>query len=112
MAEVSYDRLHMFAAIASNSDVPPTELDPIRINLGFVFLQDLGKPTQFGYYFSMTKLTPIESEFGTSEEAEAYDAWFRAEVEASLADTRPPIPHDQVMAELRAIIEGKKASRG
>ena len=30
----------------------------------------------------MTKLTPIESEFATTEEAEAYDAWFRAEVEA------------------------------
>lgn len=59
----------------------------------------------------MTKLTPIESEFATTEEAEAYDAWFRAEVEASLADTRPDIPHDQVMAELRAIIEAKQANR-
>ncbi|GLV29595.1 hypothetical protein TomTYG75_21140 [Sphingobium sp. TomTYG75] len=57
----------------------------------------------------MTKLTPIESEFATTEEAEAYDAWFRAQVEASLADPRPGIPHDQVMAELRAIIEAKKA---
>lgn len=53
----------------------------------------------------MTKLTPIESEFATTEEAEAYDAWFRAQVGASLADPRPSIPHDQVMAELRAIIE-------
>lgn len=59
----------------------------------------------------MTKLTPIESEFATTEEAEAYDAWFRAEVEASLADPRPSFPHDQVMAELRAIIEAKKASQ-
>ena len=57
----------------------------------------------------MTKLTPIESEFATTEEAEAYDAWLRAEIEASLADPRPSIPHDQVMAELRAIIEAKKA---
>ena len=57
----------------------------------------------------MTKLTPIESEFATTEEAEAYDAWFRAQVEASLTDPRPGIPHDQVMAELRAIIEAKKA---
>lgn len=59
----------------------------------------------------MTKLTPIESEFATTQEAEAYDAWFRAKVEASLADTTPPIPHDQVMAELRAIIEAKTASQ-
>ena len=57
----------------------------------------------------MTKLTPIESEFATTEEAEAYDAWLRSEIEASLADPRPSIPHDQVMAELRAIIAAKKA---
>ena len=37
--------------------------------------------------------------------------WFRAQVEASLADPRPGIPHDQVMAELRAIIEAKKAKQ-
>ncbi|MDV5822012.1 type II toxin-antitoxin system RelB family antitoxin [Sphingobium naphthae] len=60
----------------------------------------------------MTKLTPIESEFATTEEAEAYDAWFRAQVEASLADPRPGIPHDQVMAELRVLIEAKKAKQG
>ncbi|WP_370169528.1 type II toxin-antitoxin system RelB family antitoxin [Sphingobium abikonense] len=59
----------------------------------------------------MTKLTPIESEFATTEEAEAYDAWLRAEVEASLADPRPDIPHDQVMAELRTLIEAKAAKR-
>lgn len=59
----------------------------------------------------MTKLSPIESEFATTEEAEAYDAWLRAEVEASLADPRPGIPHDQVMAELRALIEAKAAKR-
>jgi hypothetical protein len=56
----------------------------------------------------MTKLTPIESEFATTEEAEAYDAWFRAKVEASLADTSPTIPHDEVVAEMRALIEAKK----
>lgn len=59
----------------------------------------------------MTKLTPIESEFTTTEEAEAYDAWLRSEIEASLADPRPSIPHDKVMAELRAIIAAKKASQ-
>lgn len=61
---------------------------------------------------SMTKLTPIESEFATTQEADAYDAWLRAEVKASLADPRPGIPHDQVMAELRALIEAKKAKQG
>ena len=59
----------------------------------------------------MAKLTPIESEFATTEEAEAYDAWLRSEIEASLADPRPSIPHDQVMAELHAIIAAKKSSQ-
>ena len=48
----------------------------------------------------MAKLSPIESEFDSTEEAEAYDVWFRAKVEASLADPRPSIPHDLAMAEL------------
>ena len=52
----------------------------------------------------MAKLTSIESEFATTEEVEAYDAWFRAEVEAAMASDEPCIPHDQMMAELRAII--------
>jgi hypothetical protein len=55
----------------------------------------------------MNKLSPIVSEFETQEEAEAYDRWFRARVEASLADDRPGIPHDEVMAEMRRIIAEK-----
>ena len=57
------------------------------------------------YKQAMGKLSPIESEFDSTEEAEAYDGWFRAKVEASLADQRPPIPHATVMAELDAIID-------
>ena len=56
----------------------------------------------------MSKLIPIESEFATTEEAKGYDAWLRSEIEASLADPRASIPHDQVMVELRAIIAAKK----
>jgi len=52
----------------------------------------------------MPALSPIESEFATTEEAEAYDRWFRAKVQASLDDPRPSIPHDQTMAEMDAII--------
>lgn len=59
----------------------------------------------------MNKLSPIVSEFDTVEEAEAYDVWFRAKVEESLADPRPSIPHDQVMAELRALIEQRSQSK-
>jgi hypothetical protein len=53
----------------------------------------------------MNDQSPIVSEFATSEEAAAYEDWLRAKVAASLADERPSIPHDEVMAEMRAIIE-------
>lgn len=53
----------------------------------------------------MPALTPIESEFATSEDAAAYDAWFRAKVERAMASEEPSIPHDIVMAEMQAIIE-------
>lgn len=50
------------------------------------------------------KLSPIVSEFETEEQAASYDRWFRAKVQALLDDPRPGIPHDQVMAEMEAII--------
>jgi len=52
----------------------------------------------------MAELSPLVSEFATTEEAEAYDRWFRAQVEASLADPRPGIPHDQAMVQARATV--------
>lgn len=59
----------------------------------------------------MSKLSPIESEFETTEEAEAYDAWFRAKVEAALASTKPRIPHDEAMARLDERLEARRAAR-
>ena len=59
----------------------------------------------------MTKLSPLVSEFATTEEAEAYDRWFRAEVQASLDDPRLPIPHDQAMARIKTTIEAAKPTR-
>lgn len=59
-----------------------------------------------------TPLSPIVSEFETQEQADSYDRWFRARVQASLADPRPSIPHDEVMAEMEAIItEAEKRHR-
>ena len=55
-----------------------------------------------------TALSPIESEFATTEEAEAYERWFRAKVQESLDDNSPLIPHDQVMAEMQALIDTKR----
>jgi len=59
----------------------------------------------------MPALTPIESEFASTEEAEAYDVWFRAKVREALDDPRPGVPHEQVMAEMQAIIDGKAKSQ-
>lgn len=40
--------------------------------------------------------------------AASYDAWFRDQVQAAIDDPRPSIPHDQVMADVRALIERKR----
>jgi hypothetical protein len=56
----------------------------------------------------MNRHSPPTSEFGSAEEAAAYDAWFRRKVAEALADPRPPVPHDQVMAEVRETIERAK----
>ena len=48
-------------------------------------------------------------------EAREHDAWFRAEVQRSLDDSRPGAPHDAVMDETRAIVDriaGKRARAG
>lgn len=50
-------------------------------------------------------LSPLVSEFETTEQEASYTAWLRAKVVASLADTRPAIPHDEVMAEMDALID-------
>lgn len=56
----------------------------------------------------MAKLDPIVSEFETEEDAEAYDAWFRAQVQAALDSTEPRIPHEQVVAEMRVMLDRKR----
>lgn len=54
------------------------------------------------------ELSPIVSEFDTEEQAASYDRWLRAKVQASLDDPSPNVPHDQVMADMRALIESKR----
>lgn len=50
-------------------------------------------------------LSPIVSEFETVEQEAAYTVWLQAKVAASLVDLHPPIPHDEVMAEMESIIQ-------
>ena len=56
----------------------------------------------------MGKLDPIVSEFTTEEETVAYDAWFRAQVEAGMRSKGPFIPHEEVMRKVRATIRNAK----
>lgn len=46
----------------------------------------------------------IVSEFETKERSASYEAWFKAKVQAALDDPRPGVPHDELMAEMDAII--------
>lgn len=59
-----------------------------------------------------TALDPLISEFASQEEADSYDAWFRAKVQAALESDKPVVPHDEVMAKMWATIKqhGKKVA--
>jgi hypothetical protein len=51
-----------------------------------------------------TTLDPRVSVFGSAEEESAYNAWLSAELDKRAADKRPGIPHDQVGANLAALL--------
>jgi len=63
---------------------------------------------RFNVAVMKTALSPIGSEFATTEEAETYERWFRARMQESLDDNSPLIPHDQVMAEMQEPIDAKQ----
>lgn len=44
---------------------------------------------------------------GLTADPDAYDAWFRAKVREALEDNGPTIPHADIMAEMRDLIERK-----
>ena len=43
-----------------------------------------------------------------NDDLKAHDAWFRAKVHEALNDTRPAVPHQQVMDEAQALIDRKR----
>lgn len=59
----------------------------------------------------MGKLDPIVSEFETEEEAQAYEKWFRAQVEEGLRSKGPWVPHEEVIRQSRSIIESAKNAK-
>ena len=62
-------------------------------------------PAQLSYLRTVSRQSPRVSEFGTPEEAAAYEKWLAEKVAASLADGRPGAAHDEAMARGRKIIE-------
>ena len=59
----------------------------------------------------MNAQSPIVSEFETTEKAEAYEAWLRAKVAASLADDSLSVPHDEAMSAARKAIETRRGAK-
>ena len=55
----------------------------------------------------MAKMAPIESEFATTDEAEAHEAWVRAKAETALASKELPVPHYRVMAGIQGVIDAR-----
>ena len=53
-------------------------------------------------------LCPVVSDLDLEEQAASYDRWLIAKVKASMNDPRPSIPNDQVMVEMRALMEAKR----
>ena len=55
--------------------------------------------------------SPLVSEFESAEQEASYTAWLKTKVAASLADPRPAIPHDEVMAKMDALIDAIAAQQ-
>ncbi len=52
-----------------------------------------------------TTLDPRICEFETQEQANSHDHWLRTKVQEAIDSQKPPIAHDQVMAEMWAVID-------
>ncbi|MEZ5710914.1 MAG: stability determinant [Blastomonas sp.] len=52
----------------------------------------------------MAATDPLFSSFTSEDDAAAYDAWFRDQVETGLSSSKPGIPHEIVMGKAREII--------
>jgi hypothetical protein len=57
-------------------------------------------------------LDPIVSEAETQEQADGYDRWFRAKVQQALDDSRPAIPHDEVVRRMEERFAALRKNHG
>ncbi|WP_375633489.1 MULTISPECIES: antitoxin [unclassified Bartonella] len=62
-------------------------------------------------YVIKITLSLLISEFETIEQESSYTAWLCDKVARSLANPYPPIPHDEVMAEMEVIISQLEAEQ-
>lgn len=46
---------------------------------------------------------------GLTTDPDSYDVWFRAKVQEALDDPRPGVPHEQVMAEMKDLIDSYRS---
>ena len=60
---------------------------------------------------NIATLDPRIFEFESEEKASSYDRWFCAKVQEAIDDKRPGVAHDQVMAEMDAIIAEIESTR-
>ena len=51
---------------------------------------------------------PLVSEFKTDEAEANYERWLRLKVQAAMDSKLPLVPHDQVMTEMRALLDAKQ----
>ena len=49
-------------------------------------------------------LDPKVSEFSSTHEADAYTQWLQSDIAQRLSNNSQPIPHDQVMARMDALL--------
>ena len=59
----------------------------------------------------LSQLDPLISEFATQADADSYDAWFRAKVQEALDSKKPYLPHDEVMANVREMLDIRRKTR-
>jgi len=83
------------------------------------YLKDIGLPqfdvdaTRYAQSDTTGTKRPDRSEaLKKAHEAAAYDAWFREQVQASVDDPRPSIPHEQVKAKLAAKAQALRKQLG
>jgi hypothetical protein len=56
----------------------------------------------------IARRSPLVSEFESDEQEASYLVWLQKKVHDSISDPTPNIPHDQVMAEARALLNRLK----